>query len=68
MTYYKAIEAAREAAKKCKDNYVVFRYPSEHWYKRWEYDYDLALIYETLLSESSVVKLLTITPDSTIAQ
>ncbi|HDY88781.1 MAG TPA: hypothetical protein ENH82_11810 [bacterium] len=68
MTYYKAIEEAREAATRegNKINYVVFEYLPKHWWSRSKYGYTPAFHFTQFIT-SAVVRL-TITPNGTITQ
>jgi len=66
MTYQEAIERARECAKRAHINCIVFSY-KKHWWSKLKYDYDTTDLFECLVFPNSI-KLLTITPDGTIAQ
>ena len=66
MTYQKAIEDAKIAAYIFDENYVVYSYKN-HWWQRRRFDYDIAVEFEAC-RHLIAVKLLTITPNGTIAQ
>ncbi len=66
MKYQEAIEGARKYAKNTQRNCVVFSYKN-HWWHRTKFDYDILTVFKAC-QYPTAVKLLTITPDGTIAQ
>lgn len=67
MTYQKAIERAKYWAVEIQTNCVVYSYKS-HWWQRTKYNYNTLLLFEVHFHPPAAVKLLTITPNGTIAQ
>lgn len=67
MTYQKAIEEAKKVAKIIGVNQVVFQW-KKHWWERCRYGRCVETVFNGVRHNTSVIKLLTITPTGTIAQ